>query len=72
MPLHPDDLTTAIEEVQSGNVLTGLDFLLQQTLDEEGEADKALTALADRIINPDAEAEEEPPKKKPGKKKAKK
>ena len=28
--------------------------LLQQTLDEEGETDKKLTALAERIINPDA------------------
>ena len=42
--------------------------LLQQTLDEEGAADKALTALAERVINADAKAE--PVKKKPGKKKA--
>ena len=30
--------------------------LLQETLDEEGEADKALTELAETVINPDAEA----------------
>ena len=29
--------------------------LLQQTLDEEGETDKKLTGLAERVINPDAE-----------------
>jgi ferritin-like metal-binding protein YciE len=28
--------------------------LLQQTLDEEGETDKKLTAIAERIINPEA------------------
>ncbi len=41
--------------------------LLQATLDEEGEADKALTELAETVINVEAEdAEEEPaPKAKP-------
>ena len=29
--------------------------LLQQTLDEEGETDKKLTRLAERVINPDAQ-----------------
>ena len=33
--------------------------LLQQTLDEEGEADKKLTALAESIVNPEAEEEGE-------------
>jgi hypothetical protein len=28
--------------------------LLQQTLDEEGNADKKLTAIAETIVNPDA------------------
>jgi ferritin-like metal-binding protein YciE len=28
--------------------------LLQQTLDEEGETDKKLTAIAERVINPEA------------------
>jgi ferritin-like metal-binding protein YciE len=32
--------------------------LLQETLNEEGEADKALTELAETIINPDAEEPE--------------
>jgi ferritin-like metal-binding protein YciE len=32
--------------------------LLQETLDEEGEADKTLTELAETIINPDAEEPE--------------
>lgn len=30
--------------------------LLQQTLDEEGEADKLLTSIAERYVNPQAEA----------------
>lgn len=30
--------------------------LLQETLDEEGEADKKLTSLAESLVNPDAEA----------------
>ncbi len=30
--------------------------LLQETLDEEGEADKALTELAESVINPEAES----------------
>ncbi|MDQ6765410.1 MAG: ferritin-like domain-containing protein [Verrucomicrobiota bacterium] len=33
--------------------------LLQETLDEEGEADKRLTELAESFINPEAEAEGE-------------
>lgn len=33
--------------------------LLQETLDEEGEADKALTELAETVINPEAENAEE-------------
>ncbi len=33
--------------------------LLQETLDEEGEADKLLTELAESVINPDAEGDEE-------------
>jgi len=32
--------------------------LLQETLDEEGDADKKLTALAESLINPDANSEE--------------
>jgi len=28
--------------------------LLQETLDEEGETDKKLTAIAERVINPEA------------------
>jgi ferritin-like metal-binding protein YciE len=34
--------------------------LLQETLDEEGEADKKLTELAESAINVEAEEEEEP------------
>lgn len=34
--------------------------LLQKTLDEEAEADRQLTALAESLINPEAEAAEEP------------
>ena len=47
--------------------------LLQQTLDEEGAADKKLTALAESVINVEAESEEPsaPAKKAGGKKKAK-
>jgi ferritin-like metal-binding protein YciE len=46
--------------------------LLQQTLDEEGEADKKLTALAERVINVEAESEGPASAKKAGgKKKAK-
>jgi ferritin-like metal-binding protein YciE len=38
---------------------TDAEALLQQTLDEEGEADKRLTALAETIINADAEETDE-------------
>ena len=42
--------------------------LLQRTLNEEGEADKALTALAEQVINVQAsEAEEPAPKKRAAK-----
>ena len=48
--------------------------LLQETLDEEGEADKALTDLAETMVNPDAEVadeeEEEEEKPKPRGRKA--
>lgn len=41
---------------------TAAEKLLQKTLDEEGEADQTLTALAESVINPEAEeAEEEKP-----------
>jgi ferritin-like metal-binding protein YciE len=33
--------------------------LLQETLDEEGEADKRLTELAESFVNPEADSEEE-------------
>ena len=50
--------------------------LLQATLDEEGEADKKLTALAETVINVEAEEagdeEEEAPKAKPKRAPAKK
>jgi ferritin-like metal-binding protein YciE len=50
--------------------------LLQATLDEEGEADKKLTALAETVINVEAEEaddeEEEEPKAKPKRAPAKK
>ena len=43
--------------------------LLQETLDEEGEADKKLSELAESVINPEAEAGDmkSAPKKKSGK-----
>lgn len=44
--------------------------LLQQTLDEEAQADEKLTALAEAIINPEAEEAEPEPTKAPAKKKA--
>lgn len=49
---------------------TAAEKLLQQTLDEEGEADKTLTELAETVINPEAEEAEEE-EEQPAKKKAK-
>jgi ferritin-like metal-binding protein YciE len=37
--------------------------LLQETLDEEGDADKALTALAETVVNIEAEEADDEPKK---------
>ncbi len=51
---------------------TAAEKLLQKTLDEEGAADKALTELAETVINPEAEeAEGEEEEEVPAKTKAK-